>query len=847
MKKIVTGILAHVDAGKTSLSEALLYTAGSIRSFGRVDNKDAFLDTQEIERARGITIFSKQAMLEYNDANICLLDTPGHVDFSAEMERTLSVLDYAILVISGKDGVQGHSLTLWKLLEKYNLPVFIFINKMDQPGVDKGIVLKDLHKRFSDGCIDIDNFENDDSIAESIALRDESLLEYFLENGNIEKEQVVELIRERKLFPCYFGSALKLQGIKEFMDAFCSYTQSTEYGSEFKARVYKITTDAQGNRLTHLKVLGGSIKVKDSINEEKINQIRIYSGEKFNAVLEANAGDVCAVTGITSLNAGDGIGDGIPDITFMLTPVLNYRMVLPSGVDARQIMPKLMQLKEEDPQLSIVWQEELNEIHLRIMGEVQLEILKSVIKDRFNVEVDFDEGNIIYRETISTPVEGVGHFEPLRHYAEIHLLMEPGAKGTGIITQTKCSEDILDKNWQRLVLTHLKEKEHVGVLTGAPITDMKITVISGRAHTKHTEGGDFRQATYRAVRQGLMEAESILLEPFYDFELRIPSANIGRAMSDIDKMNGSCVTDCNDGENAVLTGFAPVSKMRNYSATVMAYTKGMGQLFCTFRGYEPCHNADEVIMAKRYNPVADVNNTPDSVFCQNGAGFIVPWNQVKSYMHVSGIEEKDNACSDTEEITVRKVKEYTGSYAQDKELEEIFKRTFGEKKTDIFRKKEKPMQTPASKPYKPAPKKDNYLLVDGYNIIFAWDELNELARINIDGARMKLLDIMCNYQGFTKVNTIVVFDAYKVKGHATEDIAYNNINVVYTAHAQTADSYIEKFAHEMGRKHNVTVATSDRLEQIIIMGEGCARLSARDLYDEIQRVNNEINEIIIKN
>lgn len=842
MKKIVTGILAHVDAGKTSLSEALLYTAGSIRSFGRVDNKDAFLDTQEIERARGITIFSKQAMLEYNGTNICLLDTPGHVDFSAEMERTLSVLDYAILVISGKDGVQGHSLTLWKLLEKYNLPVFIFVNKMDQSGVEKDKVIQDLHKRFSDGCIEIKDYENDDRIAESIALRDEELLEYFLENGNIDRDQVTELIRTRKLFPCYFGSALKLQGIEEFMDEFSTYTQNIKYDNEFKARVYKITTDAQGNRLTHLKVLGGSLKVKDNINGEKINQIRIYSGDKYNAVSDVNAGDVCAVTGISTLNAGDGIGEGVPDITFMLTPVLNYRMVLPAGVDARQIMPKLMQLKEEDPQLNIIWQEELNEIHLRIMGEVQLEILKSVIKDRFNVDVDFDEGNIIYRETISTIVEGVGHFEPLRHYAEVHLLIEPGGKGSGIITDTKCSEDILDKNWQRLILTHLKEKEHLGVLTGSPITDIKITVIAGRSHTKHTEGGDFRQATYRAVRQGLMEAESVLLEPFYDFELRIPSISIGRAMSDIDKMSGTCTTDYNDGENAVLTGFAPVSKMRNYSAAVMAYTKGMGQLFCTFRGYEPCHNADEVITAKRYNPLADMNNTPDSVFCQNGAGFIVPWNQVKSYMHVSGIEERNSMVSDKEEIAVRKVKEYTGSYAQDKELEEIFKRTFGEKKTDIFRKKEKPV--PVSKPYKPMPKKDSYLLVDGYNIIFAWDELNEIAKENIDGARMKLLDIMCNYQGFTKINTIVVFDAYKVKGHVTEDVSYNNINVVYTAFAQTADSYIEKFAHEMGKKHNVTVATSDRLEQIIILGEGCIRMSARDLYEEVNRVNNEISNLI---
>ena len=883
MKHITIGILAHVDAGKTTLSECMLYLSGQIRKLGRVDHKDAFLDTYELERERGITIFSKQAELKMGNLGITLLDTPGHVDFSAEMERTLQVLDYAILVINGADGVQGHTRTLWRLLKRYQIPTFIFINKMDQLGTDKAKVLADLQNRLDEGCIDFS--EITEETYDSLAMCDEKAMEEYLKSEKIEEDTIAEIIGNRKVYPCYFGSALKMEGVQEFMDGMTGYIEKNQQRKTdpasgksdmkgkstgfFGAKAYKISRDAAGNRLTHLKVTSGRLKVKDILKgdmrknghsgetegadhswEEKVNQIRIYSGEKYEMVQEAKSGMVCAVTGLNYTYPGEGLGIECDSEAPALEPVLSYKIELPEGCDVHKMLGNLRILEEEDPMLKIVWNEELGEIHAKLMGAVQIEILKSLIKDRFGVDVEFDTGNIVYKETIQNTVEGVGHFEPLRHYAEVHLKMEPGERGSGIVIGTNCSEDMLDKNWQRLILTHLLEKEHRGVLTGSVITDMKITLTAGRAHLKHTEGGDFRQATYRAVRQGLMQAESMLLEPYYDFQLEIPSGMIGRALTDIQRMNGETGTPQTEGEMTTIEGYAPVTGMRDYQMEVNSYTRGQGHLTCTFRGYEPCRNAEAVIEEIGYDPERDIENPTGSVFCSHGAGFNVPWNQVPEYMHLENQLEKEQALEEAKrqsEQAARQVPRAArtpGVYskAAEKELEEIFIRTYGK----VERKGGLTPKTYESEYAKKQRKKEEamqeYLLVDGYNVIFAWEELKELAKVSIEAARDKLMDILCNYQGYKKCVLILVFDAYKVEGYALEIQKYHNIHVVYTKEAETADQYIEKVVHHIGRKYHVTVVTSDGVEQVITMGQGGTRISSRDFLEEIEYTKKLIEE-----
>ena len=857
MENIVMGILAHVDAGKTTLSEGMLYLSGTVRKLGRVDHKDAFLDTYSLERDRGITIFSKQAVFSLGNRRINLLDTPGHVDFSAEMERTLQVLDYAVLVISGADGVQGHTETLWKLLKLYEIPTFIFINKMDQPGTDRESLLTELKERLDEGCIVFGKGKNVESL-EEIAMTDEAVLDYFMEHETVRNEDICRLIRERKIFPCYFGSALKLDGVQELLAGFEEYMKPFDGKKEFGARVFKISRDDKGERLTFLKVTGGKLVVKMPINkEEKINQIRIYSGAKYEAVNEVEAGGVCAVTGLSSSYIGQGLGVEKGTAAPFLEPVLTYQMILPEGADTTKVLRELKQLEEEEPLLNIVWNPALEEIHVQLMGEVQTEILKTMIAERFHLDVEFGTGKIVYKETIKSPVVGVGHYEPLRHYAEVHLKMEPLEAGSGLVFDTDCSEDVLDRNWQRLILTHLQEREHPGVLTGAPITDMKITIVAGRAHLKHTEGGDFRQATYRAVRQGLKSAESVLLEPWYSFVLEVPSEQVGRAMSDIGQMNGSFEgPEAEDKQGMVrLTGTAPASEMRDYQREVWAYTKGRGRITLTLKGYEPCHNAEEVIEEIGYDSERDVDNPTGSVFCVHGAGFLVKWDEVPEYMHIKedflaekpGIEQDEmmavqmgNHCNYSGG--------YSSSYDDDPELLTIMEREFGSKQKERDRYSSYRKQTVSTPVLHTTVIKENepkkeYLLVDGYNIIFAWEELNELAKASIDAARNKLMDILSNYQGFIGCTLILVFDAYKVKGNQGEVQKYHNIYVVYTKEAETADQYIEKTTHEIGRKYKVTVATSDALEQVIVMGQGAYRISARDFYEEVERTEKQIREI----
>lgn len=878
MKKLVIGILAHVDAGKTTLSEAILYISGAIRRLGRVDHKDAYLDTYELERERGITIFSKQAVMEYEDIMITLLDTPGHVDFSAEMERSLQVLDAAVLVINGADGVQGHTQTLWRLLKRYRIPVFLFVNKMDQQGTDQMKLLTELKERLSEGCIDFMDADRE-IFLENIAMCDEAIMDRFLEKGTIEQKEIRKAVMERKVFPCYFGSALKLWGVEELLQGINKYAGIPSYPEAFGAKIFKISRDEQGNRLTHLKITGGILRVKAVLSyqsekdhwEEKVNQIRLYSGNKFEAVNEAAAGCVCAVTGLTKTYPGQGLGIEASSAMPLLEPVLNYRIELPEECEPAAALAKLRQLEEEDPLLHIVWNEGLKEIQAQVMGEVQIEILKSLIEERFGMKVAFDTGNIVYKETIADTVEGVGHFEPLRHYAEVHLLLEPGEPGSGLQFFAECSEDVLSRSWQRLVLTHLEEREHKGVLTGSPVTDMKITLTAGKAHLKHTEGGDFRQATYRAVRQGLMEAGCVLLEPFYEYRLEVPETAIGRAMTDIEKMCGTFSLEQKNDGSAVLTGEVPVILLRDYQKELTAYTKGHGRLFCSLKGYAPCHNAEEVMERIGYEPDRDLENPAGSVFCAHGAGFTVPWNQVKDWMHVESTENRQKQSYDqvpehiweqellqrkqsafrqkeegkekkkelwlgTEEIdAIISNTSYANSRKEGNRRQEGWKResrsnsarmvTFGEK--NVIKKQEK---------------KEEYLLVDGYNVIFAWEDLKELAEINLDSARGKLLDILSNYQGMKQCHLIVVFDAYRLQGHQTEVLDYHNIHVVYTKEAETADQYIEKFAHENGRKYQVTVATSDGLEQIIIRGQGCRLLSARDLQEEVRLAGVRLKE-----
>lgn len=865
MKQLTLGILAHVDAGKTTLSEAMLYLSGAIRKAGRVDNRDAFLDTYELERERGITIFSKQAVFAYDDLKITLLDTPGHVDFSAEMERTLQVLDAAVLVIGASDGVQGHTVTLWKLLKRYQVPVFLFVNKMDQQGTDQDVLMRELCDRLGGGLTNFSE-ENKNTLLEELAMCDEELLNCFLEKGDISEELIRKAIAQRKVFPCFFGSALKLFGVRELMEGIVRYMPISGYPKEFGARVFKITRDNQGNRLTHMKITGGCLKARDVLKTEKVNQIRIYSGEKFDAVNEACAGQVCAVTGLLHTFPGQGFGLEKTVDRHMLEPVLSYCIYLPEGCDPAAFLPKLMQLQEEDPTLQVVWDEELKEIHAKVMGEVQIEILKHMIRERFGIEVSFGTGRIVYKETIADRVEGVGHFEPLRHYAEVHLLLEPAEPGSGLLFAADCSEDILARNWQRLILTHLEEKEHRGVLTGSPITDMKITLVSGRAHLKHTEGGDFRQATYRAVRQGLMEASGVLLEPVYEFRLEIPEEMIGRAMTDMEKLHGSFTLKERVGGVAVLTGTAPVVTIQDYQKEVTAYTRGHGRLSLSLKGYGPCHNAEEVIAKRHYDPESDLKNPTGSVFCAHGAGFVVPWNQVKDYMHLESCFAGDRECvmqtAFEEELERRKQaavkrQENTGERGEmfigTDEIDAIIGRTarsnsrseFSGKREGWQREKKAGGNTAKASEtriYKGQPKKEKYLLVDGYNVIFAWEDLKELAGVNLDGARGKLLDILCNYQAIKGYHLMAVFDAYKLKGHGEEIMDYHNIQVVYTKEAETADRFIEKFAHENAGKYDVTVVTSDGLEQIIIVGAGCQLVSSREFRTEVELASKQVLE-----
>lgn len=851
MKRLTVGILAHVDAGKTTLSESILYVSGNIRKLGRVDNQDAFLDTNHLERERGITIFSKQAMVPFHHMVMTLLDTPGHVDFSAEMERTLQVLDYAILVISGADGVQGHTKTLWRLLKQYKIPTVLFVNKMDQPGTNKEQIMSDLHAHLNENCIDFTMDLTNPLALESVAMCEEHLLNEYLENGTISLEEIQKVIQKRSIFPCYFGSALKVEGVEELLKGIEKYLLEPEPKKEFGAKIYKITRDVQGNRLTHMKVTGGVLRVKDLLLgqdkqekwKEKVNQIRIYSGEKYESVNEAKAGTICAVTGLTKTYPGQGMGVEEASVLPILEPVLTYRVDVPPECSPASLYPKLKQLEEEEPELHIVWKEELNEIQVQLMGEVQIDVLRRMIQERFDVAVKFGMGNIVYKETITNKVEGVGHFEPLRHYAEVHLLLEPGELGSGMEFATNCSEDVLHKNWQRLILTHLEEREHVGVLTGATITDMKITLIAGKAHPKHTEGGDFRQATYRAIRQGLMEAESILLEPMYDFTLQIPATMVGKAMMDIETMYGRVNPPEITGEEAILTGVAPVITMRDYQMDVHAYTRGTGHLTCTLRGYEPCHNQEEVVMAKGYDPEADVVNPTGSVFCAHGSGYPVKWYEVKEKMHLESPlaqEEKKQIPLKSQEVRAKVLDDFIG----EDEIQAIFRQTFDSNKKESKHYKKKNVAMPVGQYAKPKKQKSGkrYLIVDGYNIVYAWDELRCHIEDNLDGARLSLMDILCNYQAFTKLEVILVFDAYKVKGNLGEMIDYHNIHVIYTKEAETADQYIEKLTHEMGEKHDVTVATSDGLVQLIARGEDCRIYSARDLKEEVERVNQIIRE-----
>ncbi|YAF49181.1 TetM/TetW/TetO/TetS family tetracycline resistance ribosomal protection protein [Faecalibacterium prausnitzii] len=856
-KQLVIGILAHVDSGKTTLSEAMLYGTGTIRKLGRVDHKDAFLDTDALEKARGITIFSKQALFTAGNTDFTLLDTPGHVDFSTETERTLQVLDYAVLVISGTDGVQSHTETLWRLLRRYRIPTFVFVNKMDLPGPGREALLTQLNRRLGDGFVDFGAEQADRD--EALALCDERLMETMLDRGILTDTDLIPAIARRHVFPCWFGSALKLQGVDALVEGLDRYTRPAPALEAFGAKVFKVSQDEQGNRLTWLRVTGGALKVKAQLTgevdgepwAEKANQLRLYSGAKFTLAECIGPGQVCAVTGLTKARPGEGLGAERDSDLPVLEPVLSYQVLLPEGADVHAALGKLHRLEEEEPQLHVVWNETLGEIHVQLMGEIQLEVLKSLLAERYGLEVSFGPGGILYKETITEAMEGVGHYEPLRHYAEVHLKLEPLPRGSGMQFAADCREEVLDKNWQRLVLTHLEEKQHLGVLIGAPLTDVKITLIAGRAHLKHTEGGDFRQATYRAVRQGLMMADQIhktqLLEPWYAFRLELPSDNVGRAMNDIQNMGGSFDPPETgaDGDTTLLAGTAPASTMRSYPMEVVGYTRGRGHLTLTLDGYRPCHNAAEVIEAAGYEPEHDLDNPADSVFCAHGAGFVVPWEQVRSYMHVDSGWGKTAKTEEAVQARPRRMAAYRATLEEDAELLKIFEQTYGPIKRDplaAFRptqKRERPDFNAEQWEIQP-----EYLLVDGYNIIFAWDELNALSRESLEAARHRLMDILCNYQGFKKCVLILVFDAYRVPGSPGSIEQYHNIHVVYTREAETADMFIERVTHEIGKGRRVRVATSDGMEQVIILGHGALRVSARMFHEEVQEAEKEIRRYL---
>ena len=849
MKRLVVGILAHVDAGKTTLSESMLYLSGKIRRMGRVDNRDAYLDTYELERLRGITIFSKQAVMNFGETEVILLDTPGHVDFSAEMERTLQVMDYGILVISGSGGVQSHTRTVWELLKSYDVPTFIFVNKMDQPGTSCVKIMDLLQKELGDSCIAFDS-DSLEEWFEQLAMCDEKVMENYIENGKIDDKDISDMICNRKIFPVYFGSALRQIGIETFAKGIIKYTFSKAYPSDFGAKVFKITRDSQGNRLTHMKITGGILKVKDVIRmngiEEKINQIRIYSGEKYNTESILEAGSICAVTGLSRTRPGEGIGIEEASNPPRLEPVLSYQVILPDGIEARQVLPMLLQLEEEEPELHVIWNEILQEINIQVMGTVQLEVLEAIILDRFDIKVSFDHGEVVYKETIINTCEGVGHFEPLRHYAEVHLILEPGQRGSGICFQSVCSEDILDRNWQRLILTHLQEKPHIGVLTGSHITDMKITLVTGRAHNKHTEGGDFREATFRALRQGLKEAKSILLEPYYNFKLILPENMVGRGMTDIGNMNGSCVIESSNGSTVILSGYAPVVSMRNYHQELSSYTKGEGRLYVTFGGYKDCHNTEEIIERIEYDSEKDFNNPTGSVFCSKGSGFLVPWYEVKKYMDVEGVLKSEKNKKDDFNSKVRTVSK--NEFISLEEINKIVSSTYSAnqgKKNGWKNYRSVKENYYESMTYHGTSRRnmnvDEYLLVDGYNIIHAWDELKDLAETNLESARLKLVDILSNYQPMRDCQIMVVFDAYRIEGRNETVEKLHNICVVFTGEAQTADHFIEKFAHANKDNYRIIVATSDALEQMIIRGAGAQLMSTRELKEAIYEAENKLN------
>ena len=837
-RRLVLGIFAQVDAGKTTLSEALLYKTGALRTLGRVDHGDAHLDTHELERARGITIFSKQARFETEHLAVTLLDTPGHADFAPEAERVMPVIDCALLLVSGTDGVQGHTLTLWRLLQHYGVPVVLFFNKMDLPGADRPALLADARTALSDRCAALDD-------AESVALSSEALLEHFLNTGALDDALAADAVAKRELFPCLFGSARQLDGIDELLQALERLAPVPVYPAELSARVYQIAHDLQGNRLTFLKVTGGTLAVRSAVRchrpdgeplEAKVTQLRLYSGAEFEAVQQVPAGDVCAALGLSGLLAGDTLGDAAPDRGAALEPVMSYCIRLPADLDPQLALPKLRLLEEEEPQLRMVWDARLREIRVQLMGAVQLEILQSLIRMRFGWDVTFDTGRISYRETIAAPVEGVGHFEPLRHYAEVHLILAPLPQGSGLVFDTVCSEDVLDRNWQRLILTHLQEKQHLGVLTGSPVTDLRITLAAGRAHLKHTEGGDFRQATYRAVRQGLMKAESILLEPYYAFRLTVPPEQIGRAISDIRAKSGSFDPPVETPGGTLLQGRAPVSELRDYARDVAAYTRGRGRLSCEVAGYFPCHNTEAVVAALAYDPAADLENTPDSVFCSHGAGITIPWDQVEENMHLESVLRPKPAAAPAAAPRVRT----QNLDLDEKELQRIIEREFGPQKTPLYRPPAAKAEAAVTLP----PRRKEYLIVDGYNMIFAWDGLREQAGYDLSGARERLLDLLSNYCGFHPCELIVVFDSYRVRGGTGSRSSHNNLRVVYTQEDESADLYIETLVGKIGKNYAVRVATSDALIQLSALRSGVLRVSASELERELERTNGEIAAVL---
>lgn len=846
MKRLVIGILAHVDAGKTTLSEGLLYTAGTLKKIGRVDHGDTFLDTDAQERQRGITIFSKQAFLTLQDTEFTIVDTPGHVDFSPEMERTLQILDYAILVISGTDGVQSHTDTLWKLLRRHNIPTFLFINKMDLAIRSRDELVDELQSKLSDRCVDFTGGLESDSAQDALAMCRDDLMEEYLSGGAVNRETLNDAIADASVFPCFFGSALKMDGVDRFLAGLDTYTCGKNYPEDFGARVYKISRDDQGNRLTFFKITGGSLNAKTVLDGEKINSLRRYSGEKYTTIQQAPPGSICAATGLNKTAPGIGYGFEETDEVWSQQPVMTYKVELPDGYDIHRALTNLRRLQDEEPQLHVTYNEGLREIRVQLMGQVQLEILQSLLKTRFDMDVSFSAGSIIYLETIENTVEGVGHFEPLRHYAEVHLLMEPAPRGSGLSFSTDVSENELDRNWQRLILTHLEEKTHLGVLAGCPITDMHITLVAGKAHLKHTEGGDFRQATYRALRQGLMEAKSVLLEPWYTYRMELPLDAVGRAMADLERMHGSFQQEETTGDMTVLTGSAPVAQMQDYPREIAAYTRGRGRISCALGGYAPCHNQSEILNEIGYDPEGDLENTPDSVFCTHGAGTVIKWDQVKEHMHLPACLSLREPQEDSQRTWEQRAREYCQHVATDKELMAIFERTYGPIKQTSIQPLRTPKSTSEPKPYrgKKLPTGPEYLLVDGYNVIFAWDDLNKVAQDSLDTARQLLINMMVNYQGVRKCNLILVFDAYRVKGGKGSMEQVGGITVVYTKEAETADMYIERVTHEIGTGKRVRVATSDGLIQMIILGHGALRVPARAFRVEVDQVLGAIQDFL---